>query len=966
MKKSTIVTDIVKRTVCTKTFKIMRNTILLLLLNVFQMFGNNGYSQNTILTLNLKDVTIREALSDIEQKSEFFFLYNSKLVDDNKKISVNVKNMKIDKILEQIFNNSDVRYVVVDKQIILTTNERLTTIKKEIQQKIVSGIVEDENGEALPGVTVLEKGTGNGSITDAEGKYSLTVSGADAVLVFSFVGMKTQEVIIGSRTTIDITLASEAIGLNEVVAVGYGTMKKVNLTGALDVVSGSELENRPASNVSLLLQGISPNVAITLNNHGGEPGAGQNWQIRGVGSISGNDNPLILVDGVEMDINLLDPESIESISILKDASASAIYGSKAAFGVVLVTTKKGRLNKPIQIQYSNNLSIAKPIYVPDMEDAYTYAIAFNQARANAGLTPTFPDEQVQRIQEYMAGTYTDEYDVNNPPNSLWRGRWMGNANYNWTKEYYKPSSFYQKHNVSLNGGDNKTQYYFNAGLYDQPGLYSWGDDSYKRYNILANITSNVNNWLKFNFNSKYARTESDNPIGMVGLPRTYTWSQFIDFWPTMPWHNVDGTVSNPLILALEQGGRILSQNQDLRMNFGIELEPVKGWKTNVNYDYSYNWGSQTQNPRPVPVPVPNGTVGNIGDSKAGYRSTLSQGQYTLFNAYTSYEKTLGGHFIKAMVGYEQDANSNRGLFGEKMDLITQDVPSISTALGDYNVDDWMSHWATEGVFGRLNYNYQEKYLVEFSARYDGSSSFASGDRWGFFPSVSAGYNLAKENYWSSIKSYVNNFKIRASYGSLGNQKVNNPYLYLPTIPIDYNRYIDVYSNPGYIIDNEVPLYALSPKIVSADLTWETITTFDAGLDAGFMNNRLNLVFDWYNRVTSNMIGPALTLPSLLGTTPPSSNNAELSTKGLEIAIGWRDVLSPQFSYYARLNVGHFETTILKYRNENGFIDTWYEGKKYGEIWGYTTAGILQSDADADLYARPVIPVRHLGTRRHHL
>ena len=404
--------------------------------------------------------------------------------------------------------------------------------------------------------------------------------------------------------------------MNEVVAVGYGTMKKVNLTGALDVVSGSELENRPASNVSLLLQGISPNVAITLNNHGGEPGAGQNWQIRGVGSISGNDNPLILVDGVEMDINLLDPESIESISILKDASASAIYGSKAAFGVVLVTTKKGRLNKPIQIQYSNNLSIAKPIYVPDMEDAYTYAIAFNQARANAGLTPTFPDEQVQRIQGYMAGTFADEYDVNNPPNSLWRGRWMGNANYNWTKEYYKPSSFYQKHNVSLNGGDNKTQYYFNAGLYDQPGLYSWGDDSYKRYNILANITSNVNDWLKFNFNSKYARTESDNPIGMVGLPRTYTWSQFIDFWPTMPWHNADGTVSNPLILALENGGRILSQNQDLRMNFGIELEPVKGWKTNVNYDYSYNWGSETQNPRPVPVPVPNGTVGNIGDSKA--------------------------------------------------------------------------------------------------------------------------------------------------------------------------------------------------------------------------------------------------------------------------------------------------------------------------------------------------------------
>ncbi len=341
MKKSLIVAGFIKEILCTKTFKIMRNTLLLLLLNVFQMFGNNGYSQNAILTLNLKDITIKEALSDIEQQSDFFFLYNSKLIDVNKKISVNVKNEKIDKLLEQIFHNSDVRYVVFNKQIILTTNENLNTIKKEIQQKSVSGVVKDENGESLPGVTVLEKGTGNGTITDAEGKYSLSVSSNDAVLVFSFVGMKTQETTVGNRSVIDITLASEAIGLNEVVAVGYGTMKKVNLTGAVDVVSGTELESRPASNVSLLLQGISPNVNISLNNLGGEPGAKQNWQIRGIGSISGNDSPLILVDGVEMDVNLLDPESIESISVLKDASASAVYGSRAAFGVVLITTKKG-------------------------------------------------------------------------------------------------------------------------------------------------------------------------------------------------------------------------------------------------------------------------------------------------------------------------------------------------------------------------------------------------------------------------------------------------------------------------------------------------------------------------------------------------------------------------------------------------------------------------------------------------
>ncbi|MBL7736686.1 MAG: SusC/RagA family TonB-linked outer membrane protein, partial [Chitinophagaceae bacterium] len=510
----------------------------------------------------------------------------------------------------------------------------------------------------------------------------------------------------------------------------------------------------------------------------------------------------------------------------------------------------------------------------------------------------------------------------------------------WTRMYYKDNAVYQKHNISVSGGDKKNQYYVNAGIFDQPGLYSWGDDGYKRYNVLANLNSQVADWISFNFGAKYGKAKTNAPIGMVGLERTYTWSQFIDFWPTMPMYNIDGSVANPLVLVLEQGGRIITENNDLWLNIGAEIEPVKGWKTNLYYRYNNRWGSSDRNPKPVPVPIPNGTMGNIGEAATGLMSTLNQGNYYQLGAFTSYEKQLGDHYFKALVGYEQDKDYKRALIGSKMNLITEQVPSMSTATGDVRLRDEISHWSTEGVFGRLNYNYNEKYLFEFSARYDGSSRFAPGSRWGFFPSASVGYNIAKENFWAPLESYINTFKIRGSYGSLGNQRTLN-YLYLPTMPVQYRLNSDNYANPGYIIGNEVPLYALMPNIVTDGLTWETITTLDLGLDAGFLNNRLNLTFDWYNRVTSDMMGVVLELPSLLGTAVPWANNATLSTKGLELSLAWQDRLNSNFSYDARLTIGRSRTVITDYLAEAVNINGWYKGKVYGEIWGLTTDRIMQ-------------------------
>lgn len=795
----------------------------------------------------------------------------------------------------------------------------------------ISGNVSDHEGMAVIGANILEKGTTNGTVTDINGNFIMTVN-TGAVLVVSYIGYLTSEVNVKDSRQLNIILHEDSQSLEEVVVVGYGTQKKINLTGSVDVVGGEQLSNRPAANVSLLLQGASPNLNISLNHLGGEPGASQKWQIRGVGSLTGDSSPLVLVDGVEMDANLLDPESIENISVLKDASASAIYGSRAAFGVVLITTKKGK-DQAMQIQYSNNLSFAVPIYVPSMYDSYTYATAFNQARANAGLGPTFPDEQVERIKGYIDGTYTNPYNPDNPPVTHWRGRWDGNANNNWTKMYYKDYSFQQKHNLNVSGGNERISYYFNGGYLDQPGIYTWGKDSYDRYNLLANFTAQITNWMKFNFSTKYARTNQDVPIGMVGLPRTYTWSQFIDFWPTMPIYNLDGTYNNPLIPLLEEGGRIKTEKNDLWTNMGVELEPLKGWVTNVRFNYNNAWTSEDQNPKPVETTYANGGKGNIGESTTGAITELTQKKYVQFSAYTSYERTISKHYFKGLVGYEWDENNYRSLYGSKLDLITPEIVAIRAATGNITLDDRKSHWATQGVFGRLNYNYDGKYLVEFSARYDGSSRFARGDRWGFFPSFSAGYNISREEFWKPVETYVNSLKLRGSYGSLGNQNVSN-YLYLATIPVQ--------RRDNYLIGDELPLYASTPGIISNDLTWETITTLDFGFDAGFLDNRLNVTFDWYDRTTSDMIGPSIQLPSVLGVSAPSSNNAKLSTKGVELSIGWKDRINSDLSYDIRVCFSDYRTTILEYLNETGNVNSWYEGKRHGDVWGLTTDRIMQN------------------------
>lgn len=926
----------------------MKLTVLLTLLACMQIKAS-VYSQQ--VTIRLENASLEKIITEIHKQTGYMFFYDARLLKKAVPINMDVKNVPIEEALKKTFINQRFSWDIIDKTIIIKPIQKTPkeaqdqASGKEAIQKQLSGKVTTETGAPLAGASVKIKNTNIGTVTDQQGYFQIQPTGSKQTLIVSFTGFLSKEIDIDDQTSLHITLTEVSSTVDEVVVVGYGTQKKVNLTGAVDVVGEEELANRPAANISMLIQGAAPNTNISLNNFGGEPGASQKWQIRGVGSISGNTSPLILVDGVESNINLVDPENVASISILKDASASAVYGSRAAFGVVLITTKKGAKNQPTRVEYSNNMSVNVPIYIPNMESSLVYATAFNQAAANAGITPTFGQEQLDRIKGYIDGTYKTEYDPDKPPFNLWRGRWDGNANYNWTRKYYKESFLQQKHNLNLSGGSDKNQFYVSTGIYDQPGAATWGEDGYKRYNILANINSQVADWLSFNFSSRYGRSNNNLPLGVVGLDRTYTWSQIIDFWPTMPMYNIDGSISNPLVLALDKGGRILTEDHDLWMNLGAEIEPVKGWKTSISYKYNYRWGSNAQNPLPVPVPIPNGTTGNIGEAASGYRSSLHQGQYNLLSMFTSYERNIGSHYLKGLIGYEEDVDKTKGINGFKRNLISDQIPSISTATGDFTLDDSMEHWATQGIFGRLNYNFKEKYLLEMSARYDGSSRFAPENRWGFFPSFSAGYNISKEDFWEPVRPYLNSLKLRGSYGALGNQNVAN-YQYLPTIPIQYRRVAENSTNPGYIIGNEVPLYALPPRLLSPDLTWEKITTLDIGAEGTLFSRRLEFVFDWYNRVTSDMLGPTAQLPGTIGATLPQSNNAKLSTKGYELSIGWNDKISDNLTYNVKASLADNKTKILEYYNQAGLVHNWYPGKEYGEIWGLTTDRIMQTSGEA--------------------
>jgi len=805
----------------------------------------------------------------------------------------------------------------------------------QAQVTVMGTITDSNNGDPLPGVNITEKGTNKGVISDFDGNYSIDVS-TDASLEFSFIGYATQSIVVNGKQVIDASLMVQNEGLDEVIIVGYGTQKKGNLTGAISTIDSEQLENRPVNNVMQALQGAAPGLTLSVGNTGGEPGSNMNISIRGVGNLQGTGAPLVIVDDIPLSdpsgLNNINPDDIESISVLKDAASSAIYGSRAAFGVILVKTKSGEGVAGHEVTYSNNFIYSSPLTTPDMMNSLEFANYFNLAATNGGGAPIFSDEVLGRITAYLADPVNTPVTVANENGTRWQQYTGSNANTNWFKEMYKGTVMRQQHNLSFSGNEKKVNYNVSGSFFDAPGIMNFGDDSYQRYTLNSKISSKMTEWFSFNANVRMSRADLDRPSYDQGL---YL-HNIARRWPTNGVLMPNGSYSDGSeIPFLLDGGRRLSQDLSTNASLDLIFEPIEDLKIKTSLYYQRGTDNITSHTAKVGVIEPDGQERLIQQNNS-FTRYASESNYISPNVVVSYEKSLNEvHNFSALAGFQQEETNFSSVTASKNDLITDNVPSISTAVGEDNVNDSAGSFATQGYFGRFNYNYKEKYLLEVNGRYDASSRFSADSRWNFFPSISAGYNVAKEDFWPIEK--VSMFKFRYSTGSIGNQNVAN-YLYVSRMPIRTNLW--------WIGNNGRPNYTLTPGLISPDITWETVKTNNYGLDVAAFNNRLQMTAEYFIRSTDNMFGPAERLPALLGTSAPQANNASLETKGFDFSVQWKNAIG-DLNYHVGAVLSDAVTKVTKYSNPNNLLNTFREGQKLGEIWGFETVGLYQNQAEID-------------------
>lgn len=825
---------------------------------------------------------------------------------------------------------------------------------KAVQQQIqVAGIVNDSMGPVI-GASVVEKGTTNGTITDLDGRFSLNVQ-PDATLVISYIGYQSQEIKVVAGQEVNIVLLEDTETLEEVVVVGFGTQKKVNLTGSVGMVDSKALESRPVTSAAQALQGLVSGLQISQNS--GSLESSPSINIRGVGTIGegSSGSPLVLIDGMEGDLNSVNPQDIESVSVLKDAAASSIYGSRAPFGVILVTTKSGKSGKT-QVNYNNSFRWSSPINMPHTMDSYTFATYFNDGCNNTpGWSPHFSDEHLQRILDYQNGKLTSSIPAN--PNGKWEdGYAKGNDNVDWYDVIYKDVTFSQEHNISASGGTEKVNYYLSLNYLNNGGLIELGNEGLDRYNLTAKISAELAPWAKLNFSTRWNRQDYIRPSSYKDELYQNLGRQG---WPTLPLYDPNGYYydSPSPALSLATGGDDRTQTDRNYYQLGLVFEPVKDWITNVELNYQVlskmrHWDClQTYNHDVEGNPYLYRTSSEVHEEY--YKENFFN-----VNIFSTYSKTFAEkHNTKFMAGFQTEYMKQHQHGLTTYGILIPNLPEVDLTDGlDSNgksvtpqTNGSRANWNTAGFFGRINYDYDGKYMAEVNFRYDGTSRFRRDNRWIALPSVSLGWNVARESFWESLLDKVNTLKLRASWGLLGNQNTNNWY--------QTYRIIDFTSSNGEWMQNGLkPNVAGFPELVSTALTWEKIENYNLGLDFGLLNNRLTGSFDWYIRNTKDMVGLAPELPSVLGTKVPVTNNTDLRTIGWDFEISWRDRFNNGLGYNVKFNLSDSKTKITRYpNNPTNSIDsnTFIEGEYLNQIYGYQTIGIAKTQAEMDAHLSKV-------------
>lgn len=843
----------------------------------------------------------------------------------------------------------------------LAASETLSNPKVEEAQQseiTVKGTVVDDAGEPVIGATIMEKGTRNGTVTDIDGNYVIKVK-HNAQLTISYLGYATQVVPAG---TSKVVLKSNDTKLNEVVVVGFGTQKKVNLTGAVTAVSGEELDSRPVSNATQALQGMVAGLQIT--QAAGSLDDTPSLNVRGTTTIGqgSSGSPLVLIDGMEGDINTINPQDIASVSVLKDAAASSIYGSRAPFGVILITTKTGGKRDKVSVNYNNNFRFSTPIRMKHSMNSVDFACMQNDANTNIGGGQLFTPDHVQRMKDWIEGEYVNAgtrkdkngnliYSLDADANGYWlSGFTDGYASTDFYDAIYKKHTFSQEHNVSATGGDDKLNYYASFGYLGQDGLIKVADEGSSRYTATAKISSQWTNWMKFNYSLRFVRKDYHRPQSLGQGVYEYLGGQ----WPCVPLYDRNGNLYNEMVNTMTNGGTYRYQNDEYNHQVGLDIEPIKNWVTHAIFNYRTSHNESHTDMQHTYLYNLNGEAYDQNNFTYVGEDYYKE-NYTNFQLYSEYSFNLQKkHNFHIMAGFQSEDERMKYKYADRAGLIVGNKPQIDGTTGidaygtpvDPSVSGNMSRWTTCGFFGRLNYDYQGKYLFEVNGRYDGSSRFRPGNQWKFFPSVSAGWNIAQENFMQPINDWIGQLKLRVSYGNLGNQNVGTYQTY---------QTIGVYANNGtWLQDGLKPMTAWAPGLVSQNLTWETIQSFNVGLDFAFLKDRLHGSFDWYVRKTKNMIGNAPELPSILGTAVPVTNNTDLRTNGWELTIGWNDRLSNGLQYGISFNLSDAYATITRYpNNPSHSLGNYIEGQRIGDIYGFETIGIAKSQEEMDAHIAKV-------------
>ena len=812
-----------------------------------------------------------------------------------------------------------------------------TLIHSDITQQdgVCKGVVKDNQGETVIGASVVVKGSTNGTITGLDGDFTLDNVKRGDVIQISYIGYVSQEVV-WQGTPLNITLKEDSQTLEEVVVVGFGSQKKANLTGSVSQVKMDDvLGERPVTNVKNALQGSMPGLMVS---GGASPGEAKSFNIRGTVSINGM-NPLVLIDNVEGDIDLLNPEDIESVTVLKDAASSAIYGARAAAGVILITTKKAKKGEKFNLNYNANFGFQTSINSPKQASLDEYLRAYQAA----GFSETYyaGNGSVSKWREYLAGYKENPAAYPTVGDGIYIGE-DGAPYYLNDKDVYKAfqeTSFMQTHNLTANGGTEKLRYRLSAGLTKEDGPLIESKDTYMRKNISSFISADITDWLTQEADFRYTVADRSEPMGSGdGI---YCMNH-ISFYPSgmMPG-SVNTSVGKdlPLITPENQiryNNPYLTDTDNTRIYLRTILRPIKGLELVGEYTYDRkNWQKSYY------AKKWEYTTEQLGSNNSVTSDYLFKSEdhedYNALNLYGTYNFSIKeDHMFKVMAGFNQERKQNSWISVQTHDMIAPSAPSFTSATGKIIPQNSYSDYAIRGAFYRINYNYKDRYLFEANGRYDGSSKFPKDDRFGFFPSFSVGWNIAREAWMEKALDYVSDLKLRASWGQIGNQNIGNYGYYSTMQPVGNSNY--------WLKDGEFITYISTPGLVSNSFTWETVETLDIGFDASMFNSRLQVTFDWYQRTTRDMLIAGIQLPAVVGTSAPMRNAADMRTRGWEIAVNWRDQIG-DWKYNVGFNLYDYKSKITKYSNNEDKLlsQNYYEGKTLGEIWGYVSDGFYTID-----------------------